>query len=230
MNEILGKIVDKGESLTNTPHAVFNFLEIFYLLDIVSVIVFKKNICSFVEKDFSLIFKPEYFLFITIFLLLLFTLYFISSMARLFLSKLFIDVTIKIDDFIHKDRHGALWSIYSLEKFARENNKTVLYEKVCEQQKKSVKLSNQLDFNFLLGATFFIHIAVCRSLGSNYLSALIYYIRVDNPCCYLLFVFLQIFIMVIILLRFLHSFLSLSEYYVEHIASPEYDNFIKEKN
>ncbi|WP_298534481.1 hypothetical protein [uncultured Treponema sp.] len=230
MNEILGKIVDKGESLTNNPRVVFNYLEIYYLLDIVSVIVFKKNICSFVEEGFSLIFKPEYFLFISVFLLLLFTLYFISSMARVFLSKLFIDVTIKIDDFFHKDRHGALWSIYFLEKFARENNKTSLYEKLCEQQKKSVNLSKQLDFNFLLGVTFFIHIAVCRSLVSNYLSAFIYNIRVDNHCCYLLFVSLQFFIMVIILLYFLHSFLSLSEYYVEHIESPEYDNFIKEKN
>lgn len=75
MNEILGRIVDKGESLANNPHAVFNFLEIFYLLDIVSIIVFKKNICSFVEKDFSLIFKPEYFIFVTIFFCCSFSLY-----------------------------------------------------------------------------------------------------------------------------------------------------------
>ena len=52
MKELFGKIIDKTGFLTNNPHLVFNFLEIFYLLDIVSVIVFKEDICSFCRKRF----------------------------------------------------------------------------------------------------------------------------------------------------------------------------------
>lgn len=58
-------------------------------MDIVSVIVFKEDICSFAEKDFELIFKVEYFLFAFIFLMSFFALHFISVMTRLFFFKLF---------------------------------------------------------------------------------------------------------------------------------------------
>ncbi len=229
MNEILGKIVDKEESLTNNPHLVFNLLEIFYLTDVVSLIVFNKDICSFIEKDFTLMFKAEYFMFVAIFLMLFFALYFMSVMIRFFLSILFKNIEIKIDDFIHKDRHGALWSIYSLEKFARENNKTVLYEKVCEQQKKSVNLSKQLDFNFLLGVIFFVHFVAYRNSVSIYISTFILDVKMSNPIGYWIFTILKFFTVIIIILRFFHSFLSMSEYYVKYIESPEYDKFLKEQ-
>ena len=229
MNEILGKIVDKGESLTNNPHVVFNFLEIFYLLDIVSVIVFKKDICSFLEEDFSLIVRPEYFLFIAIFLMAFFSLYFISNMVRYFLSSILFNSKKVIKKFLCKTNSNN-HSIYLLEKYAIEYDKSILYGKVQEQKQVLRKLSKQLDFNFLLGVVFFIHLAVCRNPISEYISSFASNIETDNPFCYLIFKFFMDFIVIIILLRFFHSFLSLSEYYVEYIESSEYDYFLREKS
>lgn len=229
MNEIFGKIVDKTESLTDNPHFVFNLLEIFYLMDVVSVIVFKEDIFNFIEKDFTLMFKTEYFLFVAIFLMSFFALYFMSAMARFFLSKIFKGIAIKIDDFVHKDKHGTLWSIGALEKFARENNKIILYEKVCEQKQKSVILLKQLDSNFLLGTIFFIHFAVCRNSISEFISAFIHDLKMTNLIEYWVFTILKIFTGIIVVFRFLHSFLSLAEYYSEHIESPEYDEYLKKQ-
>ncbi|WP_308690025.1 hypothetical protein [uncultured Treponema sp.] len=100
------------------------------MLDIVSVIVFKEDICSFAEKDFELIFKVEYFLFAFIFLMAFFALHFISVMTRLFFLKLFdnlADIDI-IDDFVHKAKKKLLHSILLLENFAIKNDKSILYE------------------------------------------------------------------------------------------------------
>lgn len=227
MNGILGKIVDKTELLTDNPHFVFNFLEIFYLMDVVSVIVFKKDVCTFIEKDFTLIFKTEYFLFVAIFMMSFFILYFMSTMTRYFLSKIFIDIAIKIDEFVHKDRHETLWYIGALEKFARENNKIILYEKVCEQKQKSVNLSKQL--NFLLGVIFFIHFVVNRNSLSDFISPFILEVKLSNQVGYWIFTILKIFTVIILILRFFLSFLSMTEYYVEHIDSPEYEEFLKEQ-
>ena len=227
MKELFGKIIDKTESLTNNPHLVFNFLEIFYLLDIVSVIVFKEDICSFAEKDFELIFKVEYFLFAFIFLMSFFALHFISVMTRLFFKKLFDNLANIIDDFVHENKNYLLWSILILETFARKNDKSILYEKIYEQKRKSKDLSKQLDFNFLLGFIFFIHLVVCKAPISGYISNFISNIKVDNPNCYWIFMILSVFIISIIIICFLHSFLSSSEYYVEHIESPEYEKYLK---
>ena len=220
LKELLGKIIDKTESLTNNPHLAFNFFEIFYLLDIVSVIVFKEDICSFAEKDFELIFKVEYFLFAFIFLMSFFTLHFISVMTRLLFKKLFDNLANIIDDFVHKDKKHLLWSILILETFARKNDKSILYEKICEQKRKASDLSKQLNFNFLLGFIFFIHLAVCKAPISGYISN----IKADNPSCYWIFMILSFFIISIIIFRFLHSFLSSLEYYVEHIESQNMKN------
>lgn len=128
MKELFGKIIDKTGSLTNNPHLVFNFFEIFYLLDIVSVIVFKEDIFSFAEKDFELIFKVEYFLFAFIFLMSFFALHFISVMTRLFFKKLFDNLADIIDDFVYKTKKKLLHSILLLENFAIKNDKSILYE------------------------------------------------------------------------------------------------------
>ena len=120
MKELLGKIIDKTESLTNNPHLVFNFFEIFYLLDIVSVIVFKEDIFSFAEKDFELIFKVEYFLCAFIFLMSFFALHFISVMTRLFFKKLFDNLADIIDDFVYKTKKKLLHSILLLENFCKK--------------------------------------------------------------------------------------------------------------
>lgn len=97
-------------------------------MDIVSVIVFKEDICSFAEKDFELIFKVEYFLFAFIFLMSFFALHFISVMTRLFFLKLFDNLADIIDDFVHKDKKYSLRSVLILETFARKNDKSILYE------------------------------------------------------------------------------------------------------
>lgn len=120
MKELFGKIIDKTGSLTNNPHLVFNFFEIFYILDIVSVIVFKEDIFSFAEKDFELIFKVEYFLFAFIFLMSFFALHFISVMTRLFFKKLFDNLADIIDDFVYKTKKKLLHSILLLENFCKK--------------------------------------------------------------------------------------------------------------
>ena len=223
MKELFGKIIDKTESLTNNPHLVFNFLEIFFLLDIVSVIVFKKNICNFVEEDFILRFKTEYFLFVFIFLMSFFAFHFISVMTRLLFKNLFGNFANIIDDFVYKDKKYPLRSIFILETFARKNDRSVLYEKVCEQKRKSKDLSKHLDFNFLLGFIFIIHLAVCKAPISGYISNFASDIKANNPSCYWIFMILSFFVIFIIIFRFLHSLLSSSEHYVEHIESPEYE-------
>ena len=196
-------------------------------MDIVSVIVFKEDICSFAERDFELIFKVEYFLFAFIFLMSFFALHFISVMTKLVFKKLFGNLADIIDDFVHKDKKYPLRSILILENFARKNDKSILYEKICEQKRKSKDLSKQLNFNSLLGFIFFIHLAICKAPISSYISNFISNIKADNPSCYWIFMILSVFIISIIIFRFLHSFLSSSEYYVEHIESPEYEKYLK---
>lgn len=227
VKELFGKIIDKTESLTNNPHLVFSFFGIFYLLDIVSVIVFKKDICSFAEKDFKLILKIEYFLFAFIFLMSFFVLHFISVTTRLLFKKLFGNLANVIDDFVHKDKNYPLRPIFILETFAIKNDRSVLYEKICEQKRESAVLSKQLDFNFLLGFIFFIHLAVFKAPISGYISNFVFNIKADNPNCYWIFKILSVFIISIIIICFLHSFLSSSEYYVEHIENPEYEEYLK---
>lgn len=132
-----------------------------------------------------------------------------------------------IDDFVHENKNYLLWSILILETFARKNDKSILYEKIYEQKRKSKDLSKQLDFNFLLGFIFFIHLVVCKAPISGYISNFISNIKADNPNCYWIFMILSVFIISIIIICFLHSFLSSSEYYVEHIESPEYEKYLK---
>ncbi len=132
-----------------------------------------------------------------------------------------------IDDFVHKAKKKLLHSILLLENFAIKNDKSILYEKICEQKRKSKDLSKQLNFNFLLGFIFFIHLAVCKAPISGYISNFVSNIKADNPNCYWIFMILRVFIISIIIFRFLHSFLSSSEYYVEHIESPEYEKYLK---
>ena len=158
-----------------------------------------------------------------------FALHFISVMTKLVFKKLFGNLADIIDDFVHKDKKYPLRSILILETFARKNDKSILYEKICEQKRKSKDLSKQLNFNFLLGFIFFIHLAICKAPISSYISNFISNIKADNPSCYWIFMILSVFIISIIIFRFLHSFLSSSEYYVEHIESPEYEKYLKKK-